>query len=127
MKDRPRLDRSLHLPLQAELPPLVESEDGVVRIAGTRIPLERVVRAFLAGMTPEQIVHDYDVLAVEDVYAVVNYYLHHRAEVDSYLATADSEGAETRAEIERQFDPAGIRERLLARRTTIALTLAESR
>lgn len=107
----------MHFLLQAELPPLVESEDGVVRVAGTRIPLERVVRAFLAGMTPEQIVHDFDVLAVEDVYAVVNYYLHHRAEVDAYLATAESQSGETRAEIERQFDPTGIRKRLLARRT----------
>lgn len=110
----------MHLPLQAELPPLVESEDGVVRIAGTRIPLERIVRAFLAGMTPEQIVHDYDVITVENVYAVVNYYLHHRAEVDAYLATAESQSAEARAEVERQFDPTGIRERLLARRTSEA-------
>lgn len=108
----------MHLPLQAELPPLVESEEGVVRIAGTRIPLERVVRAFMAGMTPEQIVYDYDVLSVEDVYAVVNYYLHHRKEVDAYLANAETDSAETRAKIEEIFDPASIRERLLARRIT---------
>lgn len=108
------------LPIQAELPPLVENEDGVVRIAGTRVPLERVVRAFMAGMTPEQIVHDYDVLSVKNVYAVVNYYLHHRTEIDAYLAAAEQQGVETRAEIEQQFDPTGIRSRLLARRTAEA-------
>jgi uncharacterized protein (DUF433 family) len=108
------------LSIQAERPPLEETENGVVRIAGTRIPLERVIRAFLAGMTPEQIVHDYDALAVEDVYAVVNYYLHHRAEVDAYLAAAELQGSKTRAEIEQQFDPSGIRARLMARRAAEA-------
>ena len=108
------------LPLQADMPPLTESADGVVRIADTRIPLERIVRAFLAGMTPEQIVHDFEVLSVEQVYSVVNYYLHHRAEVDAYLAVADEQAAQTRLEIEKQFDPVGIRARLLARRSAQA-------
>lgn len=85
-----------------------------MRIANTRIPLERVVRAFVSGMTPEQIAQDYEVLSVEDVYAVVNYYLHHRSEVDAYLAAAEKQSAEIRSETERQFDPAGIRARLLA-------------
>jgi uncharacterized protein (DUF433 family) len=99
------------------MPPLITTDDGVVRISGTRIPLERVIRAFLAGSTPEQIAQDYDVLTVEQIYAVVNYYLHHRSDVDAYLNEAERAAATTRAEIERQFDPAGIRARLLARRT----------
>lgn len=104
------------LPIYADTPPLSQTEDGVVRIAGTRIPLERIVRAFLAGSTPEQIVQDYDVLAIEDVYAVINYYLHHRGEIDSYLAAAAYEAAATREEIEQMCDPTGVRARLLARR-----------
>jgi hypothetical protein len=75
-----------------------------------------VIRAFLAGMTPEQIVQDFDVLAVKDVYSVVNYYLHHRAEVDEYLVAAASDAGALRDEVERSHDPAGIRDRLLARR-----------
>ena len=103
------------LPIHGDPPPLFESEDGVVRISGTRIPLERVIRAFLAGSTPEQMVQDFDVLAIEDVYAVVNYYLHHRSEVDAYLAEAEQETVKTRGEIEQEHDPTGIRARLLAR------------
>jgi uncharacterized protein (DUF433 family) len=106
----------MSLLFHAEMPPLRESEDGVVRIANTRIPLERVVRTFLSGMTPEQIVQSFDVLRVEDVYSVVSYYLQHRAEVDEYLAKAEQIEETTRHEIERQFDPTGIRARLLARR-----------
>jgi uncharacterized protein (DUF433 family) len=98
------------------MPPLHAADDGVVRIANTRIPLERVIRAFLAGMTPEQIVQSFDVLKIEDVYSVVNYYLHHRGEVDAYLAAAERDAVNVRNEIEKQFDPIGIRARLLAQR-----------
>jgi uncharacterized protein (DUF433 family) len=104
------------LTIQALMPPLSADSDGVVRVAGTRIPLERVVHAFIAGATPEQIAQDFDVLTVEQVYSVVNFYLQNRREVDAYLAESEREAAATRAEIERQFDPSGIRARLLARR-----------
>lgn len=104
------------LSIHADVPPLRETDDGVVRIANTRIPLERVIRAFLADMTPEQIVHDFDALSVEDVYAVINYYLHHRSEVDAYLAAAVQDAVKTREEVEQAFDPTGIRSRLLSRR-----------
>jgi hypothetical protein len=74
----------------------------------------------LAGSTPEQIAHDYDVLSIADVYAVVNYYLHHRSDVDAHLAEATEAAAGIRDNVERQFDPAGIRERLIARRSAKA-------
>jgi len=104
------------LSIHADVPPLRATEDGVVRIGDTRVPLERVVRAFLAGMTPEQIVHDFDVLRVEDVYAVINYYLHHRSEIDAYLTAAEKEAVDTREEIEKKYESADIRARLLTRR-----------
>ncbi len=101
--------------ISADPIPLSESEDGVLRVAGTRIPLERIVRAFMAGATPEQIVQDYDVLQIKDVYTIIAWYLHHRVEVDSYLANVDQEGVTQRGENERLFDPTGIRNRLIAR------------
>ena len=104
------------LPIQGDLPPLCQTEDGVIRVSGTRIPLERVVRAFRAGSTPEQIAQDFDTLTIESVYAVVNYYLHHRNDVEDYLATAEQEAQKTRRAIEQDHDPIGIRARLMARR-----------
>ena len=106
----------MNLKLQADPPPLHRTEDQIICISGTRIPLERVIRAFLAGSTPEQIAQDYDVLSIEDVYAVVNYYLHHRTDVDSYLSDVEQEIARIRKEIEHRLDATGIRARLLARR-----------
>jgi uncharacterized protein (DUF433 family) len=107
----------MSLSIHADVPPLRATKDGVVRIADTRIPLERVVRAFLAGMTPEQIVHDFDVLAVEDVYSVINYYLHHRAEVDAYLEAAEQETDAARHAMGSGGGATGLRARLLARRS----------
>lgn len=108
------------LQVHADPPPLEEVEAGVIHISGTRIPLERVVRAFLAGSAPEQISHDFDVLSIKDVYSVVNYYRHHRPEVDAYLADTDRVAAREREAIERLHDPVGIRARLLARRSAKA-------
>lgn len=102
--------------MRAISPPLRETEGGVVRIGETRIPLERVIESFLAGMTPEEIALSFDVLRLEDIYAVVDYYLHNREEVDAYMLAAEAEAERTRAEIEKRIDPTGIRARLLARR-----------
>jgi uncharacterized protein (DUF433 family) len=105
------------LVIHTDPPPLVENEEGVVLIAGTRIPLERVVRAFLAGSTPEQIAQDYDTVSIEAVYSVISYYLRHRAEVDHYLAEAQREATALRAESEQTWPPTDLRARLMAGRS----------
>lgn len=103
------------LSIYAERPPLLEISRNVIHIAGTRVPLERVLRAFLNGSTAEQIAQDFDVLKLQDVYAVISYYLQNRTEVDSWLTEIAGEALQSRSETEQQHDPAGIRERLLAR------------
>ena len=75
-----------------------------------------MVSAFRAGATAEQVAQQYPSVQLADVYAVVTYYLRHRAEVEEYLRQRETE-ATIRETNEARFDPAGIRERLLARRT----------
>ena len=106
----------MHFANHADPPPLEEHTNGMIRVTGTRIPLERVIGAFLAGATPEQIAQDYHVLSIQNVYAVVNYYLHYRDEVDAYLAEEEKDAAAVQAEVQQRFDPVGIRARLLNRR-----------
>lgn len=96
--------------------PLHTAADGVTRVAGTRVTLDTVVSAFETGATAEEIVQQYPSLALADVYAVITYYLRHRAEVDAYITQRQDRAVEVRRENERRFDPAGVRERLLARR-----------
>jgi uncharacterized protein (DUF433 family) len=96
--------------------PLRVDADGVVRISETRIPLERVINGYWDGQTPEDIVSDFDVLRVADVYAVIGYYLNHRDEVDAYLRQREEQAEEMRRMIETVQPPRpNLREELLAR------------
>jgi hypothetical protein len=84
-------------------------------MTGTRVPLETVVRALQQGATPEEIVQDFPTLLLADVYAVLAYYLSHREAVDGHPAERMAVSDATRRTHEAQFDPVGIRARLLAR------------
>ena len=62
----------------------------------------------------------YDTLDLSDAYAVVGYYLRHKAEVEGYLAEYDREAEEVWKKIRaRQGDSSGIRARLLARKAAL--------
>lgn len=105
------------LPLIAQSPPLRMDDDGVIRVGKTRVPLETVVYVFNRGATAEEIVQQYPALELSDIYLVIGYYLQNRAEVDAYIREQREEAAQIRQENEARFDPTGIRERLLARRS----------
>lgn len=98
--------------------PLVTGADGVVRVSGSRVTLDTIVAAFRTGATAEEIAQDYPSVDLVDIYAVITYYLRHRDEVEEYLRARQRAAEEVRAENEAQFDPGGIRDRLLARRTS---------
>lgn len=95
--------------------PLRSDERGVYRIGTTRVTLDTVVGAFKDGATPEEIVQQFNTLELGDVYAVLSYYLHHRAEVEAYLSRQDEAAKELQTRLEGRSEVAGIRERLLAR------------
>jgi uncharacterized protein (DUF433 family) len=99
--------------------PLTTTLEGVVRITGTRVPLETVVRAFYAGATPEEIVQDFPSVMLAQVYAVLAYFLAHRAEVDAYVAERTRVSVAARDAHQALFNPVGVRARLLARQSTV--------
>ncbi len=103
--------------VQPEPVPLMMDTHGVVRVGTSRVTLVTVVNSFRAGATAEEIAQQYPSLDLADVYAVVTYYLRHRPEVDSYLRQAEAEARAVRDGNEARFDPHGVRDRLLARRT----------
>jgi uncharacterized protein (DUF433 family) len=98
-----------------EAVPLATDRDGVIRVSGTRVPLETVIGAFLDGATPEEIVLGYTTLSLADVYQVVAYYLKNKEKVDSYLERVGVEEKEAGTLVEARWNQVGIRERLLAR------------
>lgn len=95
--------------------PLSTGSDGVIRVADTRVTLSTVIDSFLTGASPEEIAQDFPVLRLDDVYAVITYYLRHRAEVDAYLRERRTRAEVLRREIETHSPQTGLRDRLLAR------------
>jgi uncharacterized protein (DUF433 family) len=96
--------------------PLRKEPDGTWRIGNTRVLLDLVVHAFNVGRTPEEIVQSYDTLRLEDVYAVITYYLSHRSEVDGYIQQQESEAEALWQDIRQQPEYVAFRQRLLTRR-----------
>jgi len=96
--------------------PLRKANDGSWRVGNTRVLLDLVVYAFNNGRTPEEIVQSYDTLQLEDVYAVIAYYLANRFEVDVYLQEQEEESEALWQEIKGRPDYQEFRERLLNRR-----------
>jgi len=96
--------------------PLELDTDGVARISGTRVTLDTIIYAFLEGATAEEIAQQYPSLSLPDVYSVIGYYLHQSAKVNKYLRRREKLAEKVKQQNETRFDPAGVRDRLLARR-----------
>lgn len=97
--------------------PLMSDSDGVVRVSGTRVTLDTIIYAFLDGATAEEIAQQYPSVPLSDIYTVLGFYLHQSAEVNAYLQQRKQLAAQVKHQNEQQFDPTGIRERLMARQS----------
>jgi uncharacterized protein (DUF433 family) len=107
---------SKHLTLEPRPLPLTRDADGKLWVAGTSVPLERVVECHKAGDSPEEIVDAFDTLRLADVYAVISYYLDNKEEVEKYMNEREESAEAIRRMIEaRQPVRPGFREELLAR------------
>ena len=104
--------------LATEPIPLSRDADGTLRVTGTRIPLETIVRQYREGATPEEIVEDFSSLDLGDVYAVIAYYLKHRDEVEEYLDERRDAATAIRLKTKQRSRQEGLRERLAARLAT---------
>ncbi len=103
--------------IQADAPPLRRDASGALRVGASRVLLELVVHGFQDGLTPETIAQRYPSLSLAETYAAIGYYLHHREEIDRYLAERDARAEDVRQRVEsQQGDLAELRSRLLARR-----------
>ena len=93
------------------------NEAGVWRVAGTRVSVDSVIYSFNSGASPEEIVWQFDTLDLKKVYALINYYLHNREQVDKYLAESKKEAKRIELRLRKEFPlPAGLKDRIEARR-----------
>jgi uncharacterized protein (DUF433 family) len=103
------------LVIDAEPIPLRRDAGGTVRVGGTRVTLDTVVHAFNEGATAEEIAERFSAVSLEDVYAVILFYLRHRGSVDAYLGQRERDADALQQKVESGTDRKGLRERLLAR------------
>jgi uncharacterized protein (DUF433 family) len=96
--------------------PLRMDERSVIRVSGTRVRLDAVIARHHQGHSPEAIHEGFNVLPLNDIYAVIAYYLAHRDELDAYLQRREQATARIRQEWETQYPPKVTRAELLARR-----------
>ncbi len=93
--------------------PLRMDTYGAWRVGGTRVTLDVLMDAYDQGATPEQIAQKFGELRLDDVYAVITYYLRHTEEVRAYLAARSHEADDLRRQAEAVSPPGALRERLL--------------
>jgi uncharacterized protein (DUF433 family) len=96
--------------------PLIVGDDGTIRVKGSRVTLDVIIRQFKQGATAEQILEDFPSLNLRDVYGAIYYYLEHEPEIEEYLRTQKEGGAQARGFIESRGDSRALRERIRARR-----------
>jgi uncharacterized protein (DUF433 family) len=82
----------------------VELRDGAYRVAGSRVSLDSIVYAYIAGESPESIAQSFPVLTLDQVSGAIAFYLGHRDEVDAYLL-AQRAGYEAKRAASRVADP----------------------
>lgn len=95
--------------------PMMVDEDGMVRIAGTRVTLDTVIACYKQGESAETIVEGFPTLALADVYEVLGYYLRHQEEIEQYLVQNEREADELRREYEAKYGKQPSRAELEAR------------
>lgn len=95
--------------------------EDAIRITGTRVGIETVLRDYGEGASPEEIVLRYPTLSLEQVHATITYYLANREKVETYLALVRQRQEE--AWREQQHHPSefvrALRERLERQRAQL--------
>jgi uncharacterized protein (DUF433 family) len=101
--------------------PLVVTEQGTIRIKGSRVSLDSIIHHFKLGATAEQIVQSFPSLTLADVYSSIAYYLTHRQEIEVYMeqqkVAADNLQDQLESNADYQAEIAELRSRILGRWT----------
>ncbi|MBI1764796.1 MAG: DUF433 domain-containing protein [Acidobacteria bacterium] len=99
--------------------PLTQTPEGVIRVTGTRVPLDTILHHYKQGASAEEITNRFPAVSLCQVHAVLAYYLSHRAELDAYLQKQEEADAAFQKQLEAdpqyQADRVAFRERLMRR------------
>jgi len=99
---------------------IVIDDNGTIRIKGSRVNLDAIVRQFKLGATAEQIQEDFPSLSLREVYGAIYFYLDNESEIEDYLNQQEQEEEKAKHFIDAHFDNKSLRERIRARRQQMA-------
>ena len=95
--------------------PLVDRYEGrirTIRVVGSRITLDTLVHIYQRGDTIERIAVGFPTISLEQIKAVIDWYLTHQKEADQYLEEREVWAEKLRREIESQPGYIPLREKL---------------
>ena len=82
--------------------PLVQLENGAVRVRNSRVTLETIVHRMQMGETAEQINDGFPTVSVSTIKEILTWYFDNKAEADEYLQEVEEEGQRLREWAESQ-------------------------
>jgi uncharacterized protein (DUF433 family) len=85
--------------------PLKIGDDGTIRVNNTRVTLDTIIARYHQGDNPEEIHEGFSTVPINDIYAIIAYYLAHRDELDDYLKRQEEEAERIRQKIEASYTP----------------------
>ena len=75
----------------AEGVPLTQDERDSIRVTGSRVTLDTIVRRYQVGDSVKRIHSGFPTVSVAQIKAILDWYHQHQAEVDEYLEELDAE------------------------------------
>jgi uncharacterized protein (DUF433 family) len=97
--------------------PFAVTEQGTIRIKGSRVSLDSIIHHFKLGATAEQIIQSFPSLSLGDIYASIAYYLTHRQQIEEYLQQQETEADTLQQQLESnpeyQAEIAELRSRMM--------------
>src|SRR5262249_23125114 len=99
--------------------PLVLTNDGIIKIRGSRVTLDSIIYSFRQGDTPIQIQEGFPTLSLSDVYGAIYYYLEHADAIEEYVRNQQKEAEEASRIVESQTENPVLTERIRAYRNRL--------
>jgi len=106
--------------------PLVQWENGSVRVQNSRVTLETIVHRMQMGNTAEEINDSFPTVSVTQIKEILAWYFDNKADADQYLQEVEEEGERLRRLIESQPGYKERREKLLRYKEEFLRRQAES-
>lgn len=92
--------------------PLVQWQDGTIRVIGSRVTLDTIIGRMQVGDRPEEIHEGFPTVTLAQINTIIDWYLNNQVEANEYLQEQEAEGERIRKEIESRPDYAAFREKL---------------